>query len=369
MPYQPPKSPIAKEAAQRAAILKAPSPLRPASAKTPDRVKSMSSVFSSVHGEDSVPEAADKFTAVSNELRELKAMYRKVVEAHRALRADYKESEDKRYEAEQRAEAAERELAVHNLAPPLPFASDGVSAVQRGVATCHTSASSTDLHGVGPAIESIQPTHQSEDVKQAALETDALWKALADTVESSVLLMLRKCDAEAQAVAQVDQERHRRAALWDSLQEAVDAATFDAIARSVNCSKGPQPALPVSVARRLFEASDGGKAGEGTPRASRSNEGTPRPVRSTSRAPPLPSAPGAGQRRLSMPSIGTTCATPGKARRESTGGCKNMHADLHAHEMAATPTRTFPGGVIVATPQSASVRDRVRALETSGRKN
>jgi len=235
---------------------------------------------------------------VNNELKELKAMYRKVVEAHRVLRADFRTSEEKRYSAEQRAEAAEREVVVRSEAAP-SAAPDVVEPVEK-------SAELTRLH---------------EEAKHARRETDALWKAIASAVDASVFLALRRSDTETRAYCEVEVERQRRAALWEALRESVDAEAFAAVARSINGGTGVQPALPVSVARRLFEAADGAKTGEGTPRQ-------------CATARPPPALPSASQKRHSFswsssraqlfpqlfhhpPSRVAACATPGRARRDS----------------------------------------------------
>lgn len=199
------------------------------------------------------------------------------------------------------------------------------------------------------------------------MKTEALWKVIADNVDTSVLVSLRKQDAEARVAAEAELERQRRTAVWEALRQSVDAATFAAVAQNVNV----HPALPVSVARRLFEAADAAKTGEGTPRLSiskatprlsgaRAGEGTPRLSVGMRQAPPLATAPVAGQKRSSYAGAEAACATPGRARRDSA-------PETRAPDM--TPARSFPGGVIVATPQSASVRDRIRALETSSRKD
>lgn len=333
----------------QARILKSPSPLRPTAAKTPDRsARPPPSVPSSIVQEAAPSTATDKLTQVTNELRELKAMYRKVVEAHRSLRADYRVSEDSRYAAEQRANAAERELVACSKVTTAPHP-DEVSAEAAPVQSAH--------------IQRL-----CDEAKHASTQTAALWKAIADVVEAPVLLALRTSDSEARAQADTNRERQQRSALWEALQEAVDANTFAAVAQKLNGSSGPQPALPVSVARRLFEASDGAKAGDGTPRGPKPGDGTPRQSVGGYRAPPLPSSgstSGATHRRLSLPAASSgMCATPGRARGDAADGV--TCSDARQPEM--TPTRTFPGGLITATPQSASVRDRIRALESSGRK-
>lgn len=294
-------------------------------------------------------------------------MYRKVVEAHRGLRADFKASDDARFAAEQRADAAEKEVAALTAdAPPTAI-----------------------------AVDSAELTKRREEAKHACRETAALWKAIADNVDASVLLSLRKTDTEARVSAEAETERQRRAALWDALRESVDAATFAAVAHNIPVQGGTaaQAALPVSVARRLFDACGGGASGEGTPREPGSGAGTPRGPRvsvgdqtgdqtircprisnggksiQNQAQPPLPPV----QKRLScpgsFPELGcgagaSACDTPGRTRRESCGA-----SVMEAQAPAMTPARTFPGGVITATPQSSSVRDRIKALESSGRKD
>jgi len=370
--------------------IRAITPLR---AKSPPRAPSACArnnqgvVLNQVHNDrptlnqgSSPTSSGDRLSQVNNELKELKAMYRKVVEAHRGLRTDFRGLEEQWQASECRADVAERELATlatHvNFVPPVPV-----------------------IEPDSPELAKLR-----EEAKCAHLETEGLWDAITENVEASALAALHKLDAEARIAAEPEFERQRRIALWEALGNAVDAATFAAVAQNVSGGagpgRGPRPSLPVSVARRLFEASDGAKVCEGgsqggslggSRRQSINSVSTPRQIEVETQVVSKAAAEGTVLRRVSLASTGassappplpskclvqrrastgasavTMCATPvlNRCRRESAPS--NSVTRPEAPEM--TPSRTFPGGVIVVSPQSSSVRDRIRALEGNGGK-
>jgi len=259
-------------------------------------------------------------------------------------------------EAKKRADAAERAMAS-KLATTAPSTA------------CSTAVLSTakEVTGDHTAMESTEITQNREEAKRLQNEAEALWKVIAESVEPAVLDSLRKQDEEARVSAKAEFERQRRLGVWEALRESVDAATFAAVASNSDV----HPALPVSVARRLFEAADAVKTSESMPRLSTGKgslglsgagaaEGTSR-VSIGMRQAPLAASCIAGQKRSSFGCTGTGYApTPGRTRRDSA---PETQANV------TTPARTFPGGLIVETPQSASVRDRVRALESGSRKD
>lgn len=216
--------------------------------------------------------AVDRAAQVSEELKELKEMYKKVVEAQTALRADFRISEEQRVVAEQRAEAAEMKLALCTKCE--------VAAEQR-----------------------------------------------AEAAESK--LKLAKCAAVLPVSSPCPPQR------VEGVVEKQEAA------------------LSSALERRLFEASQSAKKCEGTPRqrgigASPPVEGVGSfSVRSPCVPPPVPSsALNMAQRRLSFSGTGVTDSACNEPRASD-----------------ATPTRSKQGFVIVSTPQSDSVRDRIKALE------
>merc|ERR1712100_938808 len=94
------------------------------------------------------------------------------------------------------------------------------------------------------------------ELARARRETELLWKAIADSVDESLLQVLREQDEESRVAAEAEFERQRRTALWEAVRESVDASTFAVIARNVSDDTSQQAALPVCVARRLFEAAE-----------------------------------------------------------------------------------------------------------------
>lgn len=258
-----------REGIMRTSVLASPSPMRPTSNKNP--LASPSPAGKGYIGNDQgAPNAAvDRTVQLSEELKELKEMYKKVVEAQTALRAEFKTSEEQRIAAEQRAEAAEMKLALCTKCEV--EAEQRAEAAERKLAKC----------------AAARP--ESSPCPQQRVET-----------------------------------------VFDKQEAALSSA----------------------LERRLFEASESAKKCEGTPRqrgigASPPVEGvTGFSARSPCVPPPVPSAPSMAQRRLSFSGTGGT-----------DSACKEQRAS------DSTPTRAKQGFVIVSTPQSDSVRDRIKALE------
>jgi hypothetical protein len=280
---------------------------------------------------------AEALVQLRNELEEQKGLHRKALEEYHALRAEYRASEERRYAAEHRAMVAEYELS-----------------------RCNATATTGN-----------EPAAGFSEAKRAKHDTEVLLKAIAAVADDSVLAALHKSDAEVRTAAEVEVERQRRASLWDALSESADTETVATIARNIQGA-----GLPVAAARRLFEASPAAKSSEITPRGRKSGVGEStyrQPIAGNRVQPPFPPMSEARDKRLSLPAsynmggVLGTCVTPGRNRRESAGSGTDANNDKATAD--ATPNRTFPGGRIVATPQSASVRDRIRALESSGRRN
>jgi len=210
-----------------------------------------------------------------------------------------------------------------------------------------------------------------QEAKCGHSETERLWDAITASVQESALAILKKMDATARISAEPEFERQRRIALWEALGDSADAATFAAVAQHVTSGAGPglgrgqRPALPVSVARRFYEASNGAKMCEETslPRC----VGTPlnvAPDGTVLRCVSFASN-GASSAPLPLPSKGTVQRRASAGRRTAKKENVPSSSDARSEAVEMRPGRTLAGGVTGASSQSASVRDRIRALEGS----
>lgn len=284
-----------REGIMRTSVLAAASPLRPTAAKTPERMKGDM-------GSDAANAAAER--SVQEELKELKAMYRKVVEAHRSLRADFRICEEQRSAAEIRALAAESKLSKCRCGAAAP-------------SQTHSSGTSrtSDASDLSNAMPTLGQSISVVDIPSSAASTECP----------------PCCGAEDLSKG-----------LSAGCQGNVDTASQPVLAESARASDTDDARAKIMMA---------------CPRV----------------PPPIPSTTiNIAQRRLSFSGTGGTdlasgqsqWATPRKARRDSLNG--DMNAGKEAQPTETTPIRPKQGFMIVSTPQSASVRDRIRALESGG---
>lgn len=257
--------------------------------------------------------------AEQSEMEDLRALCRR-------LQADCKLGEEKRREAEQRQSELERELAAARA--------DSAARGQKG--------STADIKGPAgseqmPESPGLAKLHA--EAKQACAETAAFWRALEAEVASPVLRALRKQDASARAAAEAKVERKTRNALWEVLQSQVDRPTIVAVAQAIGGARDKEPALPVHVARRLFEERKMGPDANEQGGASTTAASGPR-LQKTART-----------RTASMPTM-----------RETSGTRQNSGRSQTRTEL----TQEHGRGTEVATPTSSKVRDRVREFELCG---
>lgn len=284
------------------------------------------------------------------------------------LQADCSMHQQQRHIAEQRVQSLERQLvdvAASTTSTALNESRSPMSATTATTAVGSTSKP-TDMDE-SPGFVKLRT-----EAKQACQETAAVWESVEAIVEPQLLRILHKQDAASRAVAQVKLERRARNALWEALQEAADAPTVMAVAQRINNSRRQDSALPVHIARRLFEAAPS------TPKQSSRDSGsigaTPRPRGQMQKA------------TLTRPSS-VPCSLnlgPNAAFRQTP---KNFQAQkeflqerLSTFETPTRATKPRERGLEAqkevlkerltsfdaATPGSARVRDRVKALELSG---
>jgi len=261
-------------------------------------------------------------------------MYRKVVEAHRSLRADFQISEERCLAAEQRTEAAESKLAK-----------------------CMCGAIARAEAAQGRLSKSFQGMADAGSPSNL-LSAGSLCTSDADELSNVV-------SAASLLPGDTDNASNGPPSMWSTIP------TLHPLAGDcINTSKGLSTGCP-----RACDTNNTSKVSSTVCppvcNADTAHNKMQTAYSSGATAPPhIPSTShiNVTQRRLSFSNTDVAtgpCTTPRKARRESvpTDGhvCKEVPMPV------TTPTRPKQGFVIVSTPQSSSVRDRIRALERTPR--
>lgn len=252
------------------------------------------------------------------------------------LRAECKASDEKRREVELRVAELECRLAAIT-----PAGTGAVAPVQAAQEQLHPAAdakcqepAASDQIDESPGLAKLRA-----EAKRAGKESASFWRALEAEVDSPVLRALRKQDAAARAAAEAKVERRTRNALWETLQAKVDRPTIIAVAQGIGSGHEKEPALPVHVARRLFEEQ-------------KMDQGTPEPASGGSDASTLASGR-RPSRTASMPTLRDVTAIMQKDTRS------RKHPDKERAQDQV-------GGTEASTPASSKVRNRVREFELSG---
>lgn len=268
--------------------------------------------------------------------------------------------QQQRHAAEQQVQSLERQLVDIAGATASIASAESRSPTSATTATTAAGSASTAIDmDESPGLAKLRA-----EAKQACGETASVWDSVESIVQPQLLRNMRKQEAASRAVAQVKLERRARNALWEALQEAADAATVMAVAQRINDSRRQDSALPVHIARRLYEAApstpkrpseDSGSVGA-TPRPRGQTQGTgfarpsslPCALRQTPKS--FQAQKEALQERIS------TFETPTRSVKPRDRGLEAQKEALKERLTSFDPS----------TPRSARVRDRVKALELSG---
>jgi len=185
-----------------------------------------------------------RLSQLDRNLEELTAMYKKVVNQNRGLRADYRSCEEMRREAEVRGDRLERELQEARGTTPVQVVVSAVETPSHAVRSAHMNVP-----------DDVSP-------RAAAASSQHLWQAMEAIIPTPVLAALRQHHSVRRSVAEAEFERTQRVELWEALRETVDTTTFAAVAHCVGdkasgvggVGRDAEPARPVCVTRRLFES-------------------------------------------------------------------------------------------------------------------